>query len=104
MHYPLRGLEFSFLFLELRKCQEQAVTRIDEERSNFGEVIMAKTEEAHAEPVDRTDMPCVMCGSADWCDCEWDTFVPSEFVATRPTHKVVSDESPLIGIEEANSK
>ena len=75
-----------------------------EEHSNFGEMTMAKAKKARREPVDKPDMPCVMCGSTDWCDCEWDIFVPSEFVATRSTHKVAPDESPIIGLEEANSK
>jgi hypothetical protein len=42
---------------------------------------------AKKKPVDRPDSPCAMCGSTEWCDCQWDIIVPSQFVHTvAPEH------------------
>ena len=50
--------------------------------------------------VRRPETICIMCGSENWCDCEWDTFTPSQFVSTPYTYRPKLDEDILEGQEE----
>jgi len=69
---------------------------------------MAKTKK---KKVDKPDAPCAVCGSRNWCDCEWDAFVPSELAQipqrVKRTHPVettpeetLSDDGEQVASEE----
>ena len=53
--------------------------------------------ESDVETIKKPDAPCFMCGSIGWCDCEWDTFVPSLLFPPFIQHpqKVASGESSI---------
>lgn len=63
--------------------------------ANLGELKMTKRKK---KAPDKPATPCVLCGSTDWCNCEWDSFVPSPFVCagtpTRPRRHSESDVAP----------
>ena len=61
--------------------------------ANLGELKMAKRKK---KAQDKPAAPCVLCGSTDWCNCEWDTLVPTQLVyASTPTQPRRQPESDV---------